>query len=273
MNSTTLKRSTDKTESRERKGTLSSGIRCLQILRLLSAADEDMALQDVASATNLHPSTAHRILATLVSDGFVEQEPDRRYRLGIEAFAVGVGFLRRSVVRRSAVPHLVKLVQNTKASVSLALWHRGRVVVLDCIPLPGMYNFYTETGSFVPPHATGLGKVLLAFRKDPPTREITLTRYTPNTIRTTTALEKEIEKVRRAGYAIDDEECMLGCRCIAAPVFQTGSDAVAAISISAPPAMLPMERIPKIVPIVKESAMQISLQAGYRPIGNPPAVY
>lgn len=258
---------------KERKGTLSSGIRCLQILRLLSAAEDDMALQEVAAATGLHPSTAHRILATLVSDGFVEQEPDRRYRLGIEAFAVGAGFLRRSTVRRAAVSHLMRLARATKASVTLALWHRRRVVVLDCVPIPGMYNFYTETGSFLPAHATAVGKVLLAFRQKPSLRELTLTRYTPNTIYTVAALEKELDKVRHAGFAMDDEESLVGCRCIAAPIYQSGTEAVASLSISAPPTMMTMERIPQLATVVKETAMTISLQAGYRPIANPVMVY
>lgn len=268
------RKSADKTSSRERKGTLSSGIRCLQILRLLAAADEDMALQEVASATGLHPSTAHRILATLVSEGFVEQEPDRRYKLGLEAFAVGVAFLRRSTVRRSAVSHLMRLSRNTEASVTLALWHRGRVVVLDCVPMPGMYNFYTETGSFLPPHATGVGKVLLAFRKDPPLQDLMLTQYAPNTITSLPELEKELKKVRRAGYAVDDEESLPGCRCIAAPIFQGSSaDAVASISISSTPTSLPTERIAQLAAIVREEAMAISVQAGYRPMDNPMAAY
>lgn len=256
----------------DRKGTLSSGVRCLQILRLLSAAEEDLPLNEVASATGLHPSTAHRILATLVSEGFVEQQSDRRYRLSIEAFAVGAGFLRRSAIRRAAVPVLMRLAEQTKTSVNLAFWHKGHIVVVDCIPMPDMYNFYTETGTMVPAHATGIGKALLAFRGKQSIEELgPLHRFTRNTICTLPALLKELERIRKNGYAVDNEESIPGCRCIAAPVLQGGKDAAAAISISAPPSSMLMERIPELAVLVKEACLNVSMQVGYRPVFASPA--
>jgi DNA-binding IclR family transcriptional regulator len=253
-----------------KKGTLSSGVRCLQILRLLSNAEEDLALGEIAEATDLHPSTAHRIVATLVSEGFVEQQSDRRYRLSLEAFAVGAGYLRRSAIRRAATPLVMRLAEQTQSSVNLAFWHKGKVVVADCIPMPGMYNFYTETGTIVPAHATGIGKAILAFRGKSSVSEIgPLTRYTPTTICTVPTLIKEIERIRSNGYAVDNEENILGCRCVAAPVLQSGREAIAAISISAPPAMLPPERIPELADRVREICLTVSLQLGYRPMAFP----
>ncbi|MFN7992710.1 MAG: IclR family transcriptional regulator [Bryobacteraceae bacterium] len=255
---------------KERKGTLSSGVRCLQILRLLSGAEEDLALREIAEATGLHPSTAHRIVTTLVTEGFVQQQPDRRYRLSIEAFAVGAGYLRRSAIRRAATPLVMRLAEQTHSSVNLAFWHKGKVVVVDCIPMPGMYHFYTETGTIVPPHATGIGKAILAFRGKSALAEIgPLTRFTINTICTMPALVKEMERIHRDGYAIDNEENILGCKCVAAPVLQSGREAIAAISISAPPSMIPPERIPELAACVKEICFTISMQIGHRPVAFP----
>lgn len=254
----------------DKKGTLSSGVRCLQILRLLSNAEEDLPLREIAEATGLHPSTAYRIVATLVSEGFVEQEADRRYRLSLEAFSVGAGYLRRSAIRRAATPLVMRLAEQTQSSVNLAFWHKGKVVVADCIPMPGMYKFYTETGTIIPAHATAIGKAILAFRDKSAVAEIgPLTRYTPTTIWTIPALVEEIERIRGNGYAVDNEENILGCKCVAAPILRSGREAIAAISISAPPTMVPDERIPELADRVKEICLTVSLQLGYRPTAFP----
>lgn len=251
-----------------RKRTLSSGERCIKILRLLSAADEDMPLQKIGEKLGLHPSTAHRVLATLVAQGFVEHGSDHRYRLSIEAFAVGAGFLRRSAVRRAAVPILMRLTEQTKASANLAFWHYGKVIVVDCLPMPGMYHFYTETGSIVPPHATGIGKAILAFRNKQAINEIgPLDRFTANTICTRAALLEELRKIRQRGYATDNEETVSGCRCVAAPILQgANKEVMAAISITASPNIIYPERVPELAALVKEACLHVSLQAGYRPL-------
>lgn len=254
----------------DRKRTLSSGERCVQTLRLLSAADEDMQLQEISEKMGLHPSTAHRVLATLVAEGFVEHGLDHRYRLSIEAFAVGAGFLRRSAIRRAAVPVLMRLTEQTKASVNLAFWHRGKVIVVDCLPMPGMYHFYTETGSIVPPHATGIGKAILAFRSKQAIDEIgPLNRYTTSTICTRAALIEELTKTRQRGYATDYEENISGCRCVATPILQgQNREVVAAISISASPNIIYPERVLELAALVKEACLHVSIRAGYRPADN-----
>src|SRR4051794_9583735 len=109
-----------------RKGSLNSGLRCLEALRLLSNASEALPLQEIASSMELHPSTAHRVLSTLVSQGFVEQSSDRRYKLALEAFAVGAGYLRQSAIRRAALPALMRLTERAQTSSYLAVWQHGK---------------------------------------------------------------------------------------------------------------------------------------------------
>jgi IclR family transcriptional regulator, acetate operon repressor len=143
----------------------SSVERSLEILRVLASAEEDLSLQRIAHSVNLHTSTTHRLLATLIKQGFVDQRSDLRYRLGLEAFVVGSGFLRRSVIRRAAIPFLMKLSEQTGLTVNFGVWNKNAVAIIDCIPAPGMAQFY-ETGSLAPLHATALGKALLAFRPE-----------------------------------------------------------------------------------------------------------
>ncbi len=245
-------------------------MRCLQILNVLSTADEDLSLQRIADRVNLHVSTTHRLISILAGQGYVEQRSDLRYRLGLEAFLLGSGFLRRFAVRRAAIPFLMKIGEATGLTVNLGVWNTHTVVIIDCIPVPGMSQFY-ETGSLAPLHATGLGKVLLAFRSRPELDKIgPMHRYTDRTIRNVPELREELARIRREGYALDDEEVIPGCRCIAAPIHMGDQDPVTAVSVTAPRALLPDERILEIAALLKDRCLNISIQLGLKQ-GQPPA--
>jgi DNA-binding IclR family transcriptional regulator len=256
-----------------RKGSLNSGLRCLEALRLLSNADSDLALQEVAKSLRLHPSTAHRVMATLVSQGFVEQESDRRYRLGLEAFAVGAGFLRQSAIRRAALPALMRLTERTQTSSYLALWQHGKVVIVDTFPMPGMYYFHSEIGSVVPSYASAIGKSLLAFRdKKEWEKAGPLRRFTPNTMTSQSSLAKEMERIRRNGYAVDNEEVVPGCRCVAVPIPNGRAEPLAAISVSGPPTLVTPVREAELANIIRETCFQIAAQLGHQPTAYPALV-
>ncbi len=248
-------------------------MRCLEALRLLSNAESDLSLREISAALKLHPSTAHRVMATLVSQDFVGQEPDRRYRLSLEAFAVGAGFLRRFGIRRAASPALMRLTERAQASSYLALWQHDKVVIVDTFPMPGMYNFHSEIGSVVPSHAAAIGKALLAFRDKQEWRKAgPLQRFTPNTITSSSALASELERVRRNGYSTDNEEVVPGCRCVASPIPNGRSAPLAAISISGPPALVSPETVPELARMIQEICFQIAAQLGPQPTAYPVAV-
>jgi IclR family acetate operon transcriptional repressor len=244
----------------------------LQILRILSYAEEDLSLQQIAEATSLHASTAHRLLVPLVTLGFADQQPDRRYRVGLEAIAVGFGFLRRSPIRRAALPFLMRLAEQTRLTVNLGFWWGGKVVIVDCLPMPGTYEFY-EPGNVIPAHATALGKALLAYGGDEALRMIgPLDRYTEHTLCSIEALEASLAKVRQMGFALDDEECVLGCRCLAAPISLNHRGPEAGISITAPKAMMDDSTVLELAKLLKERCANISTQLSSRLRGMVPGV-
>lgn len=249
----------------------SSVLRSLEILKVLAAADEDLSLQSIARGVNLHVSTAHRLLSTLANQGFVEQKSDLRYRLGLETFLLGSGFLRRFAIRRAAIPFLMKISERTGLTVNLGVWNNNTVVIIDCIPAPGMSQFY-EAGSLAPLHATGLGKVLLAFRSRADLSRIgPMHRYTDRTIRTLPELKEELARIRRGGYALDDEECIPGGRCVAAPILMGDQDPVTAVSVTAPRGLIPDERVAEIAGLLKDRCLNISIQLGFLPGEAAPA--
>lgn len=231
---------------------------------MLSYAEEDLSLQQIAEATNLHPSTAHRLLIPLVNLGFADQQPDRRYRVGLEAILVGAAFLRRSPIRHAALPFLMRLAEQTKLTVNLGFWWTRKAVIVDCLPMAGTNAFY-EAGNVVAAHATALGKVLLAFHGKSALNKIgPLDRYTEHTICTQVALETELAIVRQEGFAIDNEESMLGCRCLAAPILLEGREPEAAVSLTGPAAMMDNQTVQELSQLLRERCANISMQLNSR---------
>jgi IclR family transcriptional regulator, acetate operon repressor len=242
----------------------SAAARCLEILRILSCADEDLSLQQIAESAGLHASTVHRLLLPLFESGFIERQHDSRYRVGLEAIAVGSGFLRRSPIRRAALPFMMRLSEQTRLTVNLGFWWKGKVVIVDCLPMPGTNAFY-EPGNVVPAHATAIGKVLLAHRGKSALRAIgPLDRYTEHTICTNEALEAEMTLVLKAGFAADNEEAILGCRCLAAPILLDGLEPEAAVSLTGPAAMVDEATLKELAKVLKDRCANISMQMNSR---------
>ena len=242
----------------------SAAARCLEILRILSCAEEDLSLLQVAESVNLHASTVHRLLLPLLELGFIEQQNDSRYRVGLEAIAVGSGFLRRSPIRRAALPFMMRLSEQTRLTVNLGFWGKGKVVIVDCLPMPGTNAFY-ESGNVVPAHATAIGKALLAHRGKSALRTIgPLDRYTEHTICTMEALEAEIALALKAGFAVDNEEAMLGCRCLAAPILLDGLEPQAAVSLTGPAAMVDDATLKELSGMLKDRCANIAMQMNSR---------
>jgi IclR family acetate operon transcriptional repressor len=119
---------------------------------------------------------------------------------------------------------------------------------------------FTEVGRRVNPHCTGVGKALLAQLPDTAASDIIgrtgMPAHTPHTITDAAALLEELGKIRRRGYALDDEEQEIGVRCVAVPL--TGTPTLAAISISGPQGRLPLGVIDDVVPIMRRTAGRLS---------------
>ncbi|RTI01274.1 IclR family transcriptional regulator [Thermus scotoductus] len=237
--------------------TLERGLSVLQALAELKEA----GLSPLAERTGLTKSTLYRLLQTLVRHGFVEEERGV-YRVGPKAFAVGQVYPRQNLLL-AAHPEMEALAAETGESVNLAVLAGREALYLDQAEGARLVRLFTAPGSRAPLHATGVGKVLLAFRGIP--EGLSLTPYTPYTLTRLEDLKRELETVRRKGYALDNEERELGVRCVAAPVFGPGGEVVAALSLSAPASRLSLEEAHRLAPRVMEAARKASLRLGFVP--------
>jgi IclR family acetate operon transcriptional repressor len=235
--------------------------RALDILELLSRSEGELGVTEVGPALGLANGTTHRLLATLTRRGYARQNPEtRKYTLGIKAFTLATAAQER--LGPLARPFLTQLMEVSGESSNLASLDKNSVVYIDQVPAPRMVRMFTEPGNRVPPHATGTGKVLLAYQPreviDAAIRQSGLPRFTPHTITDPEQLESELEGVRKQGYATDSEEMEEGVRCLAAPVFGPDGRILAAMSISGPAGRLDQDRIVALIPHLKEIAARFS---------------
>lgn len=234
------------------------------LFAVLARHPETVSLKQLAQGAGLHPSTAHRILAALVNDRFVERVDQGNYRLGIRLLELGNLVKSRISVREHALPHMRKLHEATGEAVNLSVRRDDEIVYVERTSSGrAMMRVVNIVGARAPLHITAVGKLFLA--EDGPeawraySERTRLPAFTRNTITNLEALSRELERVRRQGYATDAEEAEIGVRCIGAPVRDDASALVAGLSVSAP-----AERMKSAwAGLIKETAAAISRAIGY----------
>jgi DNA-binding IclR family transcriptional regulator len=199
-------------------------------------------IADMAEELDLGRSTTHRYATTLVTLGYLEQTPSRKYRLSSRVSDIGLSLLDSMVVRRVAREHLRELRTQTGRTVSLGILGGARVVYIDRWQgsRQGQYavDAGTGLGTHSPVHCTAAGKALLARLPAAEQKEILvklrLTKHGPKTIRGKTALRAELERIVAEGVAVEDEELLSGRRAIAAGVMDTKGRPAAAVELAVP---------------------------------------
>lgn len=249
---------------RENKNPIQVIERMMKLLDVLSYYHEPVSLKQLAQETGLHPSTAHRILATMSGSGFVERGEPGFYGLGIRLLELGNLVKSRINIRDSAMPEMEKLHQAIGESVNMGVRQGDEIVYVERTSSGrSSIKVVHLVGARAPLHTTAAGKLFLVEdgvqKVKDYARRTGLPGFTPTSLTTLTALEKELDRVRRHGIAFDNEEAEPGLRCIAAGVRDDTGELVAGISVSAP-----AERYnPDWVPLVRETADAISRAIGY----------
>jgi len=213
--------------------------RALDLLEALASTDE-LGVSDLAARTGLVPSTAHRLLGTLVSRGYAAQSPaSGRYLLGYKLLELTSGLQDRlERLRNAARPHLEAIMDQTGETTNLVVLEGRNAVYIESVTGTRSVRLFTEIGQAIPAHTSGSGKALLAWRATADVEALLgegpLPASTPRTLTTVTALLEDLTEIRRRGYATDDEEHELGVACVATPVLDATGLPLAAISVSGP---------------------------------------
>jgi IclR family pca regulon transcriptional regulator len=242
--------------------------RCLQILEILAGQPYVFSLGDVSAALAMPKTSVYRLLNLLTECGFVEQEAGtRRYLLTPKVLWIGTSYLRSSAVERCSLTLLSQLSERTGTTSHLAVWDSDTALILHTEAPPNAMSLFVDVGERRPVHATALGKVLLAFRPPGDWKRIGskgLPQLGPKTITSLPVLEEQLARIRETGYAIADEEIAPGIRSVAAPI-RNAEGVVAAVNIRSELSLMTNEALPRMIKLVQEAALRISVQLGYRP--------
>lgn len=228
---------------------------------------------EVATDLGMSSATTHRYLITLVSLGFVEHCPNRKYRLGLRVTDIGMSALNSMGLCEHSHSYLQELRQRSTYTVSLAVLDGPEILYVDRVRSfrrgQHQIDLNIRLGSRLPAYCTAMGKVLLADLADVEQREVVnpmeLLPRGPNTITAKKSLYAELERVRDEGMAVNDEELSAGLVSIAAPVRSEYREVVAAVNMAAHTSMISLSQlVDQLLPHLQSTAGQISARLGYR---------
>lgn len=237
-----------------------------QILSLFSMDKEEISLREVSKILSIYPSRAHRFLSSLVDCGFLEKRVNRKYGLGEAVFEIGMLYLNNLNLRKIVRPHAEELARMFNTNVHLAIpsiKNPYSAIIIDrVINLESSSDIVQRISYNVPLHCTALGKSILAFgdpKKIEAFKNLKFTKFTNKTIITFENLQKEIKKIKKCGYSLDQGEFRENLYCIGVPIFKN-ERFIGAISLSDGKELIAKECAKKIIEILKQRAIFISRQ-------------
>jgi IclR family acetate operon transcriptional repressor len=212
--------------------------RALFLLETIAEAGGEATLTELATRTGLNISTCHHLLATLIKRGFAAKVSGRRlYALGARILYLSHACLQVDLPRR-AQPYLETINRVTGETVHLAGLQGDAVVTLAVLAARHAVRVDTgKVGKLEAPHATSVGKAMLAWLPEDEIRRILspgMKRCTDNTLTEFPAFVEALRVVRRNGYAIDREEFLPGVICVGAAIRDQAGTVIGAISASNP---------------------------------------
>lgn len=214
--------------------------KAFRILGLFDEKGKALSVKEISEQLSYNKSSSLRIIRNLEEFAYLERvSGTQTYKLGFGLY--NLGQLAESYVglRKAAHAHLEQLCNDCGETVHLAVFHNNQALYIDKIESQTRaLRIISTVGTSLPCHCSGVGKVLLSSLTEDQLEKVVdewgFTPFTSNTITHKEDLARELEMIRRQGYAFDNEEIEYGLKCIAAPVVDGRGKVVAAVSVSGP---------------------------------------
>ncbi len=236
--------------------------RAIAILDMIGASNRPLRLSALSRRMSLHKSTAHRVLKVLERSALIQRTRDNRYYLGLKLYELGTRAIEQIEFRSRFQQLCEQLSAQVGETVYLSVLQQTSVVYLDKFEPQSKLSISSKTGTSRPVYCTSMGKAMLAFQP-PDVAEHIISRirfvpYTQKTLHSREALRQTLEKVRRRGYAIDDQEGEIGLRCVGAPVLNEKNVAIAAVGVSGYASQITAETVGYIAEKLTRCCREIS---------------
>ncbi len=242
--------------------------RAAALLDAIARYPDPVSLKILAAETGLNVSTAHRILASLIQNRFVEKDAASHYRLGLRLLQLGVRLHGNVDVRAIARPIMEGLRDRFGESVNLTIREGDAVVYIEKATPNRMIHVQQLIGARAPLHVTAVGKLMLGAAGEDAMRayaqRTNLPAYTRNTITTLPGLIAECGQALARGYALDNEEAEMDVGCIGVLIHDGTGNVSAGLSVSAPIARRRLEWVEDLI----DAGRTLSARLGYRPVAD-----
>lgn len=242
---------------------MSSAIdRAFSILECFDHNRKPLRLAEVASDVGLPKQTAHRILKQLEAMELLERDiQPEKYRLGPRMRALGISAIVSQNQTASTRVILDDLVHQFEETVNIGVLDNGEVLYIDRVECHWPLRVQLSPGSRVKVHCTAIGKLLLAHLPKAQLKvmlnNMSLEKYTPNTIIDMAALEAECSKIRAQGYSENIGEDLRGLVALAVPIFDAQGEVIAGIAVHAPEARMGLETMRSHLGLLTDAAARL----------------
>ena len=238
-------------------------MRLFSLLEVIAQKDQFFSLQSLVEETGLPKPTLHRMLQQLEGAGMLQRDGDgRQYSTGVRLRRLAENLLLNNTMHGARHIVLRQLVEEAGESGNITAFSGSEVVYLDRVETAAPLRFYLHPGSRVPAHASATGKLFLAQMTPLQRRRllahVPLERFTTNTITDFEALEREIETVKRNGYALDNEEFLPGLLCVAVLVPVKSGHSNIGVAIQAPIMRLTADKALHFLPALQRAAQALA---------------
>lgn len=236
----------------------------LEILELLARQGKPLGVSELATLVKSPKSGVHRLLQTLVEEGFATRTDTGTYSVSIKLWELGSAALPGLDIRRHADRVMEGLMQETGESVHLSILDHYEVVYVHKIESVNPVRAYTQIGGRAPAFCVATGKAISAFKSIAWLTEASqsLKQFTPKTVIDPAAFLSEMQKIKKMRYAINRGEWRESVHGLASPIFDSSGTVIAAIGISGPSNRLPLVKLKNLTGLVTAAADTLSTELG-----------
>lgn len=245
--------------------------RGLRILEILSEND-DLSITELAEMLEVNKSTVSRMIETLKEHDMVQMnKTTKKYRLGLRVLYLGKYLEKNLNIIDIARPIIKDVAEEIAQSVHLCAFNNTMAYVIDQVVRgKNNYSMSATVGMIEPMHASSVGKCIMAYRREELLQKMLenyeFLKYTDKTIQDKEEFLKELARIKKQGYAIDNEEVAVGVRCVAVPIFSFGNHVRYSIGVSGPIPLMTESNMRLYIEKLGRAARKISRELGYQSI-------
>ena len=245
---------------------IKSVVKTFRLMELLVTKNEFQVSQ-LYRLLKTPKTTVHRILLTLESLGYIQQNPQTLgYMASTKIFYLGGQVIRNLNFVEIAKPLMIKLFEKTGETINLGILDNTDVICVDKVESKQHLKLDQPIGSKAKAYQAAMGKAILAYLSDEERVRLFskhgISPSTSKSLKTVSAVEEDLQRVQERGYSVDNEEGGIGVRCVGAPIFDYNSKVIAGLSIAGPASRIKEKNIESLAKLVMETAALISNRLG-----------